>query len=111
MIPSRRILTPFIDYPNIFLLWIAGRPDSKNLFEYTIRPNYDSQEVFFDIKFLDYLKGERFRIDVQENDIINRQLLPLYDENRNLLIQNDRGYVSYLGHEMNDVCFVGERTR
>ena len=64
MVPSRRILTPFIDYPNIFLLSIAGRPDSKKLLEYTVRPNYDSQEVFFDVKYLDYLKGERYRIDV-----------------------------------------------
>lgn len=42
MVPTRRIMTPFIDYNNIFLLAIAGRLDSKNLFSYTVRPNYDT---------------------------------------------------------------------
>lgn len=86
MVPSRPILTPFIDYNNIFLLSIAGRKDSKNLLEYKIRPDYDTQEVYFDLIYKDYLQGERLRVDVQENNIVNNNLEPLYDVNRNLLI-------------------------
>lgn len=63
MVPSRRIHTPFIDYLNIFHVSIDGK-DSRNLLEYTIKPNIDTQEVFFDVNYKDNLKGERIRIDV-----------------------------------------------
>ena len=42
MVPSRRIITPFIDYPNIFDVSLASRIDSRDKLEYTIRPNYDT---------------------------------------------------------------------
>lgn len=56
MVPSRRILTPFIDYLNIFHVSVDGR-DSWNLLEYNIKPNIDTQEVYFDLKYKDNLKG------------------------------------------------------
>lgn len=111
MVPSRRIMTPFIDYPNIFDVSLASRLDSKDKFEYTIKPNYDTQEVYFHLRYKDYLKGDRLRIDVLENNSVNTQLEPLYDERRNLLIQNNRGYVSYLGDELKNVCYVGHQTK
>lgn len=72
MVPSRKIKTPFIDYPHIFDVSLASRLDSKNKLEYTIRPNYDTQEVFIDLKYKDYLKGDRLRIDVLENYTVNK---------------------------------------
>jgi hypothetical protein len=42
MVPSRRIMTPFIDYPNIIDVSLASRIDSKEKLEYTINPNYDT---------------------------------------------------------------------
>lgn len=71
MVPTKRIKTPFIDYNNIFLLSLASRKFSDNAFTYLIRPNYDTQEVFFDLNYKENLRGERLRIDVRENNIVN----------------------------------------
>lgn len=108
MVPSRRIVTPFIDYNNIFLLSLATKKNSEDAFTYTIRPNYDTQEVFFDLHYKENLSGQRIRIDVRENYIVNRDLQPLYDENKNLIIQNSAGYYSFLGDELRRVCYVSE---
>lgn len=111
MIPSRKIMTPYIDYYNIFSVGLASRKNSEDKFTYVIRPNVDTQEVFIDLKYKDYLKGDRLRVDVKENNLINGELLPLYDENKNLLIQNNQGYNSYLCDEMKNVCYVGKKTK
>lgn len=79
-------MTPFIDYPNIFSVVLASREDSEGKFEYVVRPNVDTQEVFIDMKYKDDLKGDLLRIDVHENNYVNKRLEPLYDINRNLLI-------------------------
>ena len=86
MVPTRRIMTPFIDYNNIFLLSLANKLKSDDAFTYKIRPNYDTQEVYFDLNYKQNLRGQRIRVDVQENNIVNSQLQPLYDGNKNLLI-------------------------
>lgn len=57
------------------------------------------------------MKNERLRIDVQENNKVNAGLEPLYDENRNLLIQNCAGFNSYLGDEIKGICYVGGYTK
>lgn len=62
--------------------------------------------MFFKVKYLDDLRGERFNVRILENNIINPALDPLYDINRNLLINNTVGSVSVLGEELRRVCYV-----
>lgn len=73
-----------------------------------MRPNYDTQEVYFDIKPIDDIRGENIRIDVYDNNVVNTELLPLYDDRRNLLIQNDVRYISILGDELKGICSISD---
>lgn len=67
LVPTRRILTPYIDYPNLFYVYVDGRPRNQKLIEYKVTSDPESQAAIFDIKFLDNLKGEKLKIDVLGN--------------------------------------------
>ena len=51
----------------MFFVYVDGRPKNANLIDYVITPNYQTQEVIFDVNFKDDLKGQRLRVDVLEN--------------------------------------------
>lgn len=40
LVPSRRILTPQIDFPNLFFVYVDGRPRNANLIDYVVTPDY-----------------------------------------------------------------------
>lgn len=61
-----------------------------------MQPNDDTQVVNVKIKAKDYLKGDLIRVDVHENYRPNSFFYPLYDSNKNLVIQNNRGYLSFM---------------
>lgn len=84
MVPTRRLLTPNIDYYNLFDVSVDGRR-GEELIDYTVTPNLETQEVRYDLRYKDYLKGERLRVDARDNNAVNLEAEPLYDQNRNLV--------------------------
>ena len=62
LVPSRRILNPQIDYPNLFFVSVDGQPRDPRLVDYRIVPDYNNQEVLFFITYLSDIKGERLRV-------------------------------------------------
>lgn len=42
----------------MFLLSVLGKSNSKDLIKYKVRPDLETQEVYFDVDYLDDIKGE-----------------------------------------------------
>lgn len=98
--PSRPILTPNIDYKNLFNISLEGENNSKNAFTYTTTPNYEKQEVEVDFDFKENIKNENLVLSTNQNDEN-----PLYDINRNLLYKNTSNI------NIDRVCYVSDSKR
>ncbi len=95
--PSRRILTPNIDYGNLFNISLLGENNSSESFSYSLTPNLENQEVDVKFDYKDDLKEEIISVKT-----ISNPDNPLYDENRNLL------YRDVSNVEIDRVCYVSD---
>lgn len=98
--PSRPILTPNIDYKNLFDISLEGEENSQNAFTYSTTPNYDKQEVEVDFDFKENIKNENLVLKSYQ-DAEN----PIFDVNRNLLYKTSSNFT------IDRVCYVSDKKR